>query len=189
MKNPTNSEWKQATSFAVNTRSPEGFRSHSREAVNTPLPFVGRSLDGHLVFDRPKSHHHLPIALLSRAIAMASIGDVDFAKIVIDFREPVGRSSCVQTTATDTIVFAYRIGRRGLTRFVLNREPEECSRVVLLFKAKRDHPSGYLLLTGFIGNDSEPEPWDPMSTPSSRAFWAKHALVWGTEKTVLNAVL
>lgn len=83
----------------------------------------------------------------------------------------------------------HRIGRRGLTRFVLHREPEECSQVVLVFKSMRDDPFGYLLLTGFVGNDSEPEPWDPKSTRRSHSFWASHALVWGTEKTVPNAVL
>lgn len=40
----------------------------------------------------------------------------------VDFKEEIGTSSCVETHEGDEIIYAQRVGRAGLTRFVKNRD-------------------------------------------------------------------
>jgi hypothetical protein len=82
----------------------------------------------------------------------------------------------------DEIVFAKRPGRFGLTRFVKNRKPEPCSKVVVILK--KGNYDEVVLVTAFVGHRPEPEPWDRNATAKSQAFWSTRALVWGSEPIV-----
>ena len=145
-----------------------------------PTQLVGYSKDGQSIFDRPNSHHHLPEGLLREAISRADLGNQAFMKIRIDMGRIVGVSTCVETTSDDQIVFARRINRKGLTRFVRGRKAEDCSAIILILK--RIEPNGYLLITGFVGDSAEPEPWDEKASAQSVEFWSTHALIWGSEE-------
>lgn len=103
----------------------------------------------------------------------------------------VGETICIAVSEGDEIVFAQRPGRRGLTKFVRNRNPEPCRYVTVVLKRI---PEGYLLVTGFIGRKAEPEPWDDRhfqqqadpaaAETKARAFWEKRALVMGIEQNI-----
>lgn len=151
-----------------------------KSSTGSGLFLVGQSSDGYLVFDRPRSHHHLCTDLLLPVVRRARLGGEPFVKLLIPFEFEIGRSTCVSTDATDVIVYARRPGRAGPTRFVMNRQAVACSTAVAIFKRMQDSPNGYLLITAFVGEMPEPEPWDVNATPASGAFWANHALVWNS---------
>lgn len=149
----------------------------ARPRVRTDLTRLGSSADGYPVFDRPKSHHHLTSEVLASLIRRVALDGRDFVKACVGFEHVVGFSDCVVTTDADTIVFAQRENRAGLTRFVLSRRPEPSQSVIGIFKRMVDQP-GYLLVTAMVGEGAEPEPWDRNATVKSHSFWANHALVW-----------
>jgi hypothetical protein len=150
------------------------------------------------VFDRLNSHlhedarHHLPDAL-----ARIETKGRQFIVEEVDFGQPIGKTICVAARPGDKIVYAKRPKRWGPSRFVLNREPEECSSIVVILK-KAEENGGYVLITAFIGHLSEPEPWDrryfnQQANPAeaaekSRDFWENHALIWGAEDVIENTV-
>ena len=149
---------------------------------------------GELVFDRKNSHLHMEVAnILQRAIARIESRNRSFIIEEVDFGRPIGGTICVPTGPNDKIVWAKRFNRQGLSRFVLDREPTECTSCVVILKKAADL-GGYVLITAFIGHISEPEPWDinnfsQQADPAeaerrSKEFWASHALVWGSENTI-----
>jgi hypothetical protein len=87
---------------------------------------------------------------------------------------------------------AQRPHRRGPTRFVKGREPEPCDTVFVALKKIRLHR--YLLVTGFVGERPEPEPWDERAfsfskdpgaaRERSKRFWSDHALVYDPDVIV-----
>lgn len=144
------------------------------------LKLVGITANGLPVYDRPKSHHHLGESLLRDAIQKCEL-TVAFEKRSIQYPSPVGLTDCVTTGPKDAIIYAQREGRTGLTRFVLDRKPEPCSSVVIICKqAEVAREAGYILVTAFLGSESEPEPWDRRATPAARQFWNSHALIWNS---------
>lgn len=139
---------------------------------------------GEKVYDRPNSHIHSNIsALLPEALGQVNLNGDQFAVCEVKFGRVVGVTTCVLTLEVDTIVFAQRPKRFGLSRFVKNRQPEPSESVVVILK--RDDVEGYyVLITTFIGGKPEPEPWDKNATEKSVVFWNSHALVWGSEPIV-----
>ncbi len=109
------------------------------------------------------------------------IGRLASGEVVVEI---VGESVCVTTELRDQIVYAQRPKRFGLTRFVKNRKPEPCKSVVVILKTADGQPGAYVLVTAFIGQKAEPEPWDRNATANSREFWNSHALVWGAEPII-----
>jgi hypothetical protein len=93
----------------------------------------------------------------------------------------VGKSICVATSESDQIIFAKRLNRLGLTRFVENREPEESTKVSVILKKGDGY---YILLSAFVGELTPPEPWDRYATSESLSFWNSHALIWGYEELI-----
>lgn len=91
-------------------------------------------------------------------------------------------STDVATHPGDQIVYAQRVGRAGLTRFVKNRAAEHCSSFVVVLKA--GDGGEFVCMTAYVGHRAEPEPWDEMATEKSVAFWSSHALLWGSEPIV-----
>ena len=138
---------------------------------------------GEVVLDRHQSHLHGDVAaLLPAALAAISSGGKKFLVASHDYGRAVGESACVATGPDDTIVYAQRPRRFGLTRFVKNRAPEPTNYVTVILKA--GDVGEYVLITAFIGEPAEPEPWDRNATAKSVVFWNSHALVWGSEPTI-----
>ena len=139
---------------------------------------------GQIVVDRFNSHLHESVtALLPEALAKVQLSGVPFAVEQVNFDRIVGETTCVETHEGDQIVFAQRPKRFGLSRFVKNRQPEQCKSAVVILK-KAEDGEYYVLITAFIGVRPEPEPWDRNATPRSKEFWETHALVWGSEPVV-----
>lgn len=140
---------------------------------------------GERVVDRYKSHLHPEvIAILPEALAKTESKGRNFLIEEIDFGRIIGKSICIATRPGDQIVYAKRPKRFGYTRFVKNRQPEPTSKVVIILKTADGEPGVYVLITAFIGEKPEPEPWDRNATLQSRHFWNTHALVWGYEEVI-----
>lgn len=154
--------------------------------------FVGFCSNGARVFDRNDGHndvHPVDETLLREALLKISPSE-DFVKEVIPFERVIGKTTCVTVDKTDNIVMAYRKGRLGPTPMVLNREPSDCSTLVVILKKIGN--SDYILRTTFIGGLSEREPWDPSiadSEEQQRAedFWSTHALIYDESIIVQTA--
>ncbi len=146
---------------------------------------IGKMDSGEAVYDRFNSHVHdgEVASLLPEALAEIESDGRKFFIHEHDFGRVVGETICVPTEPADAIVYARRPKRLGHSRFVKNRSPEPCSKVVVIL-LKDDHEDYYVLITTFVGHRSEPEPWDRNATPRSGEFWANHALVWGAEEVV-----
>jgi|GEM_PF-478839 len=152
-------------------------------------PQLGQLASGELVLDRADSHvasHQSVGPILAELILrISSEGRESFCE-QIDFDCEVGVSICVTTTLDgggDEIIYAQRPNRRGLTRFVKNREPESTRSAVACFK--RTTGGAYLLMTAFIGGRAPAEPWDrKWATAESLHFWRSHALIWDVEETI-----
>jgi len=100
----------------------------------------------------------------------------------VDLGRIVGESICVPTEPGDEIVYAQRLGRSGLTRFVKNKRPRPCSSVTVILLAVENNQ--YLLITAFVGLKAAPEPWDKNVEEHSLEFWNSHAIVYGTEPII-----
>lgn len=152
-------------------------------------PIIGRLASGEPVIDRADSHaagHQGVDKVLAEVVSRISSEDRKSFCEQIDFDREIGVSICVATTSDgggDDIVYAQRPNRRGLTRFVKNREPAPSRSAVACLK----HTTGgaFLLMTAFVGGRAPAEPWDKQwATPESHTFWSSHALVWGVEETI-----
>lgn len=139
---------------------------------------------GQPVFDRSVSNSHLHasvLPVLDEALSRVYLYGEGFAKNQVDFDRVVGQNMCVVTGPGDKIVYAQRRRRIHKTRFVRGRQPEPCKSVVVILK-KADDGNGYILISAFIGEDPQPEPWDiNADIPSAKKFWANHALIYDSE--------
>ena len=145
---------------------------------------LGTLASGQQVFDRFTSHIHSNEkmeTILREAFANINLVDEEFVRTTVIFDKPIGTTPCISTTEKDSIVYAQRQNRRGLSRFVLERQPEETSTLCIILKKI---PAGYIVLTAFTGSPAAVEPWDPNAGDDAKDFWSSHALLWGTEKTV-----
>jgi len=137
-----------------------------------------------LVYDRVDSHlstHPIEGKLLKEALLKLNIQhNFSFMKQIVSFKENIGYTTCVPTTEEDEIYYKVRPFRKGETRFVKNREPLPCNKINIILK-KEDNK--VVLVTAYIGNESEPEPWDrqckfnPELKKRAEEFWATHALI------------
>lgn len=141
--------------------------------------------DGAIVKDRYNSHLHSNVLnVLTEAMGKIIAAGREFIVEAVNFDRVIGDTSCVVTNSDDEIVFAQRPKRSGLTRFVKNRQPEPCTTAVVILKLVEKNPNVYILITAFIGETSEPEPWDKNATEKSFDFWNSHALVWREEEII-----
>ncbi|OGL94689.1 hypothetical protein A2348_03090 [Candidatus Uhrbacteria bacterium RIFOXYB12_FULL_58_10] len=152
---------------------------------------VGILATGQQVFDRSPSHVHVGVTLdlLGEALRQISAepGE-EKVKRTIDFDRVIGTSNCVPTIEGDEIVFAQRVNRGGLTRFVMNRNPVPSRFLTVSMRLRSD--GHYELGTAYIGGPGAVEPWAArLSGDASRmreavAFWSRHALCWRHEPTI-----
>ncbi len=141
--------------------------------------------DGHNVF---YSMYHLKVHAdvtehLEEAVSRIDTTGAPFIKVLVEFNRVIGKSTCVKVTSTDEFRYATRLGRKYPTRFVMNREPEPCSTVVVIMKLTPESEKyGYRLLTAYIGGLATKEVHDPKlsyeEAHEANAFWSEHALIW-----------
>lgn len=157
------------------------------------LEFIGKCANGINVFNRLNSHLHKNVSenILKEALLKISPNE-EFHKEVIDMKRIIGKSNCVLINESDEIIYVIRKGRNGPTPIVKNREPVNCS--YLTVALKRVEENSYLLISAYIGDVSEPEPWDtnfynPFTWEKkenideemyykSLHFWKTHALIY-----------
>lgn len=140
---------------------------------------IGRTADGAVVVNRSNSHLHDDVKpIIADALSRVHTCGRPFIEGEVDFGAVIGTSCCVSTGPKDCIVFAQRPHRKGLTRFVLDRDKEPTTKVMVVLK-QTVNLSEYVLITAFIGGKAELEPWDTRATPASLKFWQSKALVWG----------
>lgn len=126
---------------------------------------------------------------LEEAMSRINTCGESFIKLAVQFDYVIGQSTCVQVKSTDNFRYANRLGRKYPTRFVLNREPEPCSTVVIIMKRTPESENyGYRLLTAYIGGLATKEVHDPKleyeEAHEANEFWSKHALIW--DETILE---
>ena len=143
------------------------------------MEYLGRTADGAVVMNRPNSHLHHDIEdIISEALSRVDTHKRPFLEVVVDFGEIIGETCCVSTSFKDCVVFAQRPNRKGLTRFVLDKDKVPTTKAMVVLK-KTATDNEYVLITAYVGGKAEVEPWDPRATPASLAFWQGNALVWG----------
>ena len=144
--------------------------------------FLAQSLNGSQVFtdiNNTNIQLHLieyPNLLeLVEVLVKCSIFDGENVAIEHDMGGVVGKTSCVNTTDEDEIIYAKRLYRDSYSRFVNNRRPEDTQFVTAIFQQK-DY--GYRLWSAWCGRlvPSSPDSEGRMNT--SKGFWANHALVY-----------
>lgn len=145
---------------------------------------IGYLASGEIVIAPPSARgYSIPTGVLEQALRRieANVRQIIEAEVLFD--RVLGMNSCVVTVAGDEIVFARRVGQHGLTRFVMNRDREPCTSVVLVLGA--GHAKGmYLIRRAYVGILQQPEPWISSASKTSRLFWDNHAIVWGAEPVV-----
>lgn len=145
---------------------------------------LGALASGEMVYDRPRSHLHAGVRrLLSEALATVDANGQGFLVVECDLGRIIGQTNRVTTYPGDTIVYAQRVGRRGLSRFVKNRHSEPSRSVTVVLK-RDERDAYYVLLSAWIGTRAEPEPWDANATERSVTFWNSQALIWESEDVV-----
>ena len=160
-----------------------------KSGIQTERVFLGLSADGAEVYDRSDSHFHgeggLTKELLADAIGKITTNKRGFVKEKVEYDHPIGTQTCVKVSPEDEVVMVYRNGRSGQTPMVKNREAEPCSSVMVILRKDRSvlDKDIYEMLTGYIGEGSPREPWDPnISTEEERReceeFWNTHALLY-----------
>lgn len=141
---------------------------------------IGKTKDGYTVIDRHNSHIHSTVtSFLPEALNKIEVAGQDFIIAKVEFNRFIGMNLCVETDSSDEIVFAKRPNRKGYTRFVKSREAELSTCATLILKADEILYKTMIIITAFIGDPAEPEPWDAKATNESLEFWSNHALVWG----------
>ena len=125
------------------------------------------------------SHIHIDLDIFL-PVLINNISDSieNYIEIEYEFPDVIGKSECVHTNNSDTIMYGKRKGRKGYSRFVLNRQPEDCKSVFAIFKKNEN---GYLIITIFVGKKAAREPWDSNATSSDKVFWENHALILNME--------
>lgn len=163
-------------------------------AMKPPVPRGSfRTACGRTIEITARSIQHLEAhpevaSILVAAINKAVIGDCPFAEIEVDMGQIVGRQNLVATGAgnpNDVMEFSVRKGRSLPSRVISGiTQGDETSSIVII--AKRTRPGHYILITSWLGNLAEKEPWDPNIRGEAHfdrclQFWCANALIHDQE--------
>lgn len=107
----------------------------------------------------------------------SQVNEKGFIEQIVTFPEPVGYQECVETSDADQVIYAQRQGRKGVSRFAINRRPELCNTVFIVLRQLKAMPNKWQVITGYVGTKSGKEPWDRSATMTDNDFWKTHALV------------
>ncbi|MDO8600753.1 MAG: hypothetical protein Q7R73_04040 [bacterium] len=151
--------------------------------------FIGNTKNGFAVyFDSLGSHaatHFMDTPELFFLVVEA-LADSEPEEKLIRFEKDMGRiigsTDLFEIQSGDDIVYAKRISRNKYTPFVKNRSPQPTPYITLELQKSGDKE--YNLYTAYIGRLTPSIPGGEDETPESRSYWAKHALIWGTQAIV-----
>jgi hypothetical protein len=152
--------------------------------------------DGYMVRDREDSHLHAGVLEhLPHVLSTIDTGGRDFIVSHYTSDRYMGWCWLVETSKSDTVVYAKRRGREGYSRFVKHREPQLSKNMVVVLKKCRDE-SAYVIISSYIGTPSPAEPgnWRSHSKKAhprqayvqSKRYWMNHALILGSEDVEPN---
>lgn len=138
------------------------------------------SNDGFVITDQIGSHVHGDLKNRLQMVAKRiTCADREYFSEVIKFPTNIGKNNCVSVTWKDEILYAKRVGRKGFSKFVLNRTPVPTDSISIFLKRKQDI---YLIKSCFYGDVNSY--WideDVFSDSTSTSFWENHAIVYGSE--------
>lgn len=113
------------------------------------------------------------------------ISDLDILEKMIciekQMDEYIGYTDLVETKDRDEIVYALRPLRSVYSRFVKNKKSVPSKWVTLNIRKEKEM---YVLHTTFVGRLTPSFPGDDYLPDQSKAFWACHALVWGSQEII-----
>lgn len=170
-------------------------KTEKEEAINL--------LTGQPVYDKPDSHIHADVADLAPSlIAQMSANGEEFVGKTFEVADREWPSGIVEIDPdTDKIFMAQRVGRQGLSMFVVGREPKMINTVKVYLRRSDSYPDdsqtpvkkGYTVATVFAGDTTSREPWDSWyfggESEAERTrrmelrekaigFWSKNALIY-----------
>lgn len=158
----------------------------AKELIDMNWPAVFKDKDGNSVTDRYVSHIR-PETLLYLIELIKNIRLTEKFQIAGKiFEKHIGKTYCVPVFGNAEIYYKKRDGRKGFTKFVRNATPTPSKSLTAIF-LKTDE-SEYIIITAFIGEKPEPEPWDEdafrndirgykTAKQASVLFWTQHALI------------
>ena len=155
---------------------------------------VGRLKDMSLVYDDEGTPHVDAGANRRLRHALPSClpeAENDYIKKTVFFNKVIGQSVRVLTTDEDVtagrIYWAQREGRRGLSRFVENREPVGTQQLTFIIKRM---PDGLWWCRSAYFGMTLPEPFSTKGKKKhrSKAFWSNHAFVAGSVPIVADTM-
>ncbi len=145
------------------------------------LKMLGKTANKQRVDDTPSSFYQKNLEpIIKDVLSKIESDNRKFIFDEINMGTIIGNSICVETTIADDIFYAQRNDRKGLTRFVRNRNPIPCSTVVVILNRAHHGTKNYYyykLVTAWIGKKTPAEPWDHKATRESLSFWNSHALI------------
>ncbi len=149
------------------------------------MKFLGESKNGQKVFTEVENTNvglHIIenpelLDLVSELIRQSEISGENVG-IEYDFGKVIGKTSCVETTDEDEVVYAKRKQRDSFSRFVKNRQLEDTTLVSAVFFKKE---YGYLLWSAWCGALVQTSPDSEGRMKTSEGFWRNHALVYDKE--------
>jgi hypothetical protein len=120
------------------------------------------------------------IELVREALPNLVVGSGDQLVFEWDLGRIVGTTNLVETTDTDEIVYAKRVGRYAHSRFVKNRQPVACSSIVIVL---RNDGADYYLWTAMCARLLPKEAWIEDSL-----FNKTHAMAYDETLIQLNTL-
>lgn len=114
------------------------------------------------------------LGLVEEVIRGTTLSDSEVS-FEVDMARPIGYDFVVNTTDKDTVFYAQLLRDSVFTRFVKNGKPAPTQHLALILRC--DDEGDYELLDTWIGHIRPPLPGSANENPSSKSYWATHALV------------
>jgi len=146
-----------------------------------------QSMDGFFITDQIGSHVHGDLKnRLQMVVKRITCADREYISDVIRFPTFIGKNNCVSVTWRDEILYAKRTGRKGFSKFVLNRTSTPTDCISIYLKRKQDI---YLIKSCYYGDGKLN--WideDLDRAYKSISYWENHAIVFGSEPIEENTI-
>lgn len=119
-------------------------------------------------------------SLVQEIISKTNLEDDDI-KFEYVFDNVIGECDLQTVDENDEVLYARRLHRDRLSKFVKNKSRHQCSSVTIILKKTNN---GYDLLSAWIGHLVPSFPKmnaAPAQDIEEKKYWATHALVWGKQ--------
>jgi len=141
------------------------------------------------VVNRPANRSHIPVHKIRKVLLCESANETTDGPVHLltkKFEEIQGVSTVIPTSDDDRIFYAMRPFRKGFSRFVWKRDPEETNLITIVLLKNFDH---WILLSAWYGKQAAKEPWDRRANGFSKTFWTCHAFVEKCEEYYKDTVI